>query len=127
MFDAQKDSDDLRLLIVIEEAHLWTLKEVGKDAIKFLDKAVRMLRKKGVGVMLVSHKMSDFDPAMRSSMNMSILFRTKYERDLDAISRVLGNDFSKIAPTLPVGYSIFHLADLSDPSIEAWRPTYSSP
>jgi hypothetical protein len=37
---------------------------------------IRLLRKKGVGVMLVSQKISDFDPAMRSAMNISILFRT---------------------------------------------------
>jgi DNA helicase HerA-like ATPase len=124
-FDSQKDSDELRLLIVVEEAHLWTLREVGKDAIRFLDKAVRMLRKKGVGVMLISHKISDFDPAMRSSMNVSIHFRTKYAGDLDAISKMLGSEFSKVAPSLPVGYSIFHLADVGDPFVVAWRPTYS--
>jgi len=118
-FDSQKDSDELRLLIVVEEAHLWTLKEVGRDAIKFLDKAVRMLRKKGVGVMLVSHKMTDFDPTMRSSMNISILFRTKYQGDIDSISRMLGSEFSNITPALPVGYSIFHLADLGDPFVVA--------
>jgi DNA-binding transcriptional ArsR family regulator/GTPase SAR1 family protein len=126
-FDSQKDSDELRLLIVVEEAHLWTLKEVGKDAIRFLDKAVRMLRKKGVGVMLVSHKISDFDPAMRSAMNISIFFRTKYSGDLDAIGKMLGSEFSKVAPSLPVGNSIFHLADLGDPLVVAWRPTFSQP
>ena len=126
-FDSQKDFDSLRLLIVVEEAHLWTLREVGKYAIKFLDKAVRMLRKKGVGVMLVSHKISDFDPAMRSAMNASILFRTKYEGDLDSIGRMLGSELSKIAPALPVGYSIFHLADLGDPFVLAWRPICSQP
>lgn len=126
-FDSQKDSDELRLLIVVEEAHLWTLKEVGKDAIKFLDKAVRMLRKKGVGVMLVSHKMSDFDPAMRSSMNTSILFRTKYEGDLASMSKMLGSEYSKVVPALPVGHAIFHLADVGDPLVIAWRSTYSQP
>jgi DNA-binding transcriptional ArsR family regulator/GTPase SAR1 family protein len=126
-FELQKDSNEVRLLVVVEEAHLWTLKEVGKDAIRFLDKAVRMLRKKGVGVMLVSHKISDFDPAMRSAMNISIFFRTKYSGDLDTISKVLGSEFSKIAPNLPVGYSIFHLADIGDPCVLAWRSTYSQP
>ena len=86
-----------------------------------------MLRKKGVGVMLVSQKISDFDPAMRSAMNTSILFRTKYEGDLRAIARMLGSDMSRIIPRLPVGYSIFHLADLGDPFVLAWRPTYSEP
>jgi DNA helicase HerA-like ATPase len=126
-FQIQEDSDDLRLLIVVEEAHLWTSRDVSRDAVRFLDSAVRLLRKKGVGVMLVSQKISDFDPAMRSAMNISILFRTKYEGDLKAIARMLGSDMSRIIPGLPVGYSIFHLADLGDPFALAWRPTYSGP
>jgi len=124
-FQFQKDSDNLRLLIAVEEAHLWTSKEVPKDALRFLDNAVRLLRKKGVGVMLISQKVSDFDPAMRSAMNVSILFRTKYEGDLKAIARMLGSETSEVIPKLPVGYSVFHLADLGDPFVLAWRPTYS--
>jgi DNA helicase HerA-like ATPase len=77
--------------------------------------------------MLVSQKISDFDPAMRSAMNSSILFRTKYEGDLKAISRTLGADISDIVPKLPAGYSAFHLADLGGPFVVAWRPTYSAP
>jgi len=86
-----------------------------------------MLRKKGVGVMLVSHKISDFGAAMRSAMNVSIFFRTKYSGDLDAIGKMLGSEFSKVAPNLPVGYSIVHLADIGDPFVITWRPTYSQP
>jgi DNA helicase HerA-like ATPase len=124
-FQIQPDSDDLRLLIVIEEAHLWISKEVPKEAANFLDRVVRLLRKKGIGVMLISHKISDFDAAMRSSMNVSIIFRTKYEGDLDSVSRTLGSEFSKMVPSLPVGYSIFHSADLGDPFVITWRPLYS--
>jgi len=126
-FQFQEDSDELRLLIVVEEAHLWTAKDLPKDALRFLDTAVRLLRKKGVGVMLVSQKISDFDPAMRSAMNISILFRTKYEGDLRAIARMLGSEASEIIPKLPVGCSVFHLADVGDPFVLAWRPTYSLP
>lgn len=60
-FQFQKDSEDLRLLIVVEEAHLWTSKDLPKDAVRFLDSAVRSTMKKGVGVMLISQKISDFD------------------------------------------------------------------
>jgi DNA helicase HerA-like ATPase len=126
-FQFQEDSDDLRLLIVVEEALLWTSKEMPKEAVRFLDSAVKLLRKRGVGVMLVSQKISDFDPAIRSAMNVSILFRTKYEGDLRAIARTLGSEASDIVPKLAVGYSVFHLADLGDPFVLAWRPTYSRP
>ena len=126
-FQFQEDSEELRLLIVVEEAHLWTSKDLPKDAVRFLESAVRLLRKKGVGVMLVSQKISDFDPAMRSAMNISILFRTKYEGDLKAVARMLGRDTSAIVPKLPVGYSVFHLANVGDPFVLAWRPTYSEP
>jgi KaiC/GvpD/RAD55 family RecA-like ATPase len=126
-FQGEADSEDLRLFLVIEEAHLWTSKDVPKEASRFLDRVVRLLRKKGVGVMLVSHKISDFDSAMRSSMNISIIFRTKYEGDLDSIARTMGSDFSKIVPSLTIGYSVFHSADVGSPFVMAWRPTYSQP
>jgi KaiC/GvpD/RAD55 family RecA-like ATPase len=71
-FQLQEDSEGLKRLIVVEEAHLWTSRDLQKDALRFLDSAARLLRKKGVGVMLVSQKMSDFDSAIRSAMNMSI-------------------------------------------------------
>jgi len=77
--------------------------------------------------MLVSQKISDFDPAMRSAMNTSILFRTKYEGDLKSSKRILGTEVSGIIPKLPVGYSVFHLADVGDAFVVAWRPTYSQP
>jgi len=126
-FQTQEDSQDLRLFLVVEEAHLWTSKDVPKDAASFLDRVVRLLRKKGVGVMLISHKISDFDPAMRSSMNISVVFRTKYEGDLDSIARTLGGDIAKIVPSMPVGYSILHSADLGTPFAMTWRPLYSQP
>lgn len=103
------------------------LERPSKEAVRFLDRAVRLLRKKGVGVMLFSRKISDFDPAMRSAMNISVLFRTKYEGDLRAIARMLGTEMSAVIPRLPVGFSIFHLADVGDPFVLAWRPTYSEP
>lgn len=126
-FQFEADSEKLRLLIVVEEAHLWTSKDLPKAAIRFLDSAARLLRKKGVGVMLVSQKISDFDSAMRSTMNISMLFRTKYEGDLRAIGRMLGSEICSVIPKLPVGYSVFHLADIEEPFVVAWCPTYSQP
>lgn len=76
---------------------------------------------------MISHKISDFDAAMRSAMNVSVLFRIKYERDLDRISKILGNnEMSIIIPKLPVGYSVFHLADIGEPFVISWRPVYSN-
>jgi len=80
-----------------------------------------------MGLMLVSQKISDFDPAMRSAMNISILFRTKCDGDLETIARMLGGEMSRIVPKLPVGYSIYHLADVGDAFVVAWRPFYSQP
>ena len=48
-------------------------------------------------------------------------------RDLKAIARMLGSEASEIAPKLPVGHSVFHLADVGDPFVLVWRPTYSQP
>jgi DNA helicase HerA-like ATPase len=124
-FQFQDDSDRLKLLVVVEEAHLWTSRDLPKEAMLFLDSAVRLLRKKGVGIMLISHKISDFDPAMRAAMNINIIFNTKYEGDLNAFGKIFGSKISKLVPRLPVGHSVFHLADIGDPFVTAWRPLYS--
>jgi len=92
-----------------------------------LNSAAKLFRKKGVGVMLISQKIIDFDPAMRYAMNTSILFRTKYEGDLRTIARMLGSETSEVIPKLPVGYSVFHLVDVGDPFVLSWWPTYSEP
>ena len=47
-FQLQEDSEELKRLIVVEEAHLWTSKDLPKDASRFLDSAAKLLRKKGV-------------------------------------------------------------------------------
>jgi hypothetical protein len=46
--------------------------------------------------MLVSKKTTDFDPAMRSTRTISILFRRKYEGDLGAIATTVGNRTSGV-------------------------------
>jgi hypothetical protein len=38
-FQFQEDSNSLRLLLVVEEANLWTSKDLSKDAMRFLDSA----------------------------------------------------------------------------------------
>ena len=39
----------------------------------------------------------------------------------------LGSEISNVVPKLPVGYSVFHLADVGEPFVPTWRPTYSEP
>jgi len=92
-FQFQKDSDKLRLRIVVQEAHLWASRYLPLDAVRFLNKEVRMLRKEGVGVMLFSHKISDLNSGMKSAMDNRVFFGTKCEGDLDAIGKVLGSDY----------------------------------
>lgn len=72
-----RPTENLGLLVVLEEARLLTSKDMPRDAVRFLDSAVKLLRKNGVGVMVVSQKISGFDSATRSAMNVSIIFRTK--------------------------------------------------
>jgi len=61
---------------------------------------------------------------MRSAMNINTLFRKKYDGDLRAIGRMLGSEISSVIPELSIGFSVFHLANVGDPFVNAWRPTY---
>jgi hypothetical protein len=58
--------------------------------------------------MLVSRKTSDFDPAMRSTRTISILFRRKYEGNPRAIARTAGNRTSGVILKLMRGLKTVH-------------------
>ena len=56
---------------------------------------------------LVSQKISDLDPVMRSATNVSVFFRTSYERDLRAITRIVGTEMPAAIPKLPGAIACF--------------------
>jgi DNA helicase HerA-like ATPase len=99
---------------VIEEAHHFLreyIPEVPKSAITILGKSIRELRKKGIGFLVISHKVSDFEGNIRASINTKIYMRTGYEPDLQRIRSFHGSSYAKVVEKLPVGFAMIHYAE----------------
>jgi hypothetical protein len=129
-FYAQPDSDSLELLLVVEEVHRF-LPKFTKDApgeiTLFLDRAVRELRKKGVGTVFISQVLTDFRASIRANTATKILMRTSYDGDIDRATKDMGRAYSKHLSKLKTGQGVVSFADFGKPFFVQFRPPLHSP
>lgn len=106
-YGKMEQTDNLRLLLVVDEAHLFIDQ---KDFENILESATRILRKFGVSCVLLSHTYADFNRGIRSNVQTHIALYTNWARDLSFIKafQVDGTvDYSKLLLSMPEGYGIF--------------------
>ncbi len=115
-FDSQPDSDKLKLLLVIEEAHRFK-----DEASKMLERITRTLRKKGVGCVFVSQKMTDLSPGIRANIATRIWMRNKYLEDKERAKEEIGELSSKLSK-LKTGTGILSSSRFSEPFFVKFRP-----
>ena len=97
-----ESTDNLVLLLVVDEAHQFKQ--------EILEKAVRILRKYGVGLILISHTYADFNRGIRANIQTHIAMYTNWEKDLSFIRQFQqkgGPDYTYLLRHIPEGYGIF--------------------
>lgn len=102
-----EQTSNLKLLLVIDEAHQFN-EEV-------IEKAVRVLRKYGVGIILISHTYTDFGRGIRSNIQTHIALYTNWEKDISFIrgyQHKNGQDFANLLRHMPEGYGIIRSREL---------------
>jgi len=110
-YGKMEQTDNLRLLLVIDEAHLFIDK---KDFENVLESATRILRKFGVSCIFLSHTYADFNRGIRSNVQTHIALYTNWARDLSFIKAFQADgtvDYSKLLLSMPEGYGIFRSRD----------------
>ncbi|AJZ76198.2 DEAD/DEAH box helicase [Candidatus Nitrosotenuis cloacae] len=106
-YGKMEQTDNLRLLVVVDEAHLFIDQ---KDFENVLESATRILRKFGVSCVLLSHTYADFSRGIRSNVQTHIALYTNWARDLSFIKAFQADgtvDYSKLLLSMPEGYGIF--------------------
>lgn len=120
-FDAQPDATErkrLNLLLVIEEAHLFDNLLVKK----MIDRVARTLRKKGVGLLIITQRFVDLDD-VQTNINTKIYMRTAYKPDLERAAIDIGDMASEL-PKLKTGSGVMFSPDIGEPEIVQFRPCF---
>lgn len=118
-FDSQPDSpNELKLLVVVEEAHKFTEKNVWQ----MLDQAAKTLRKKGVGLVFITQGITDLE-SIRANTKFRIYMRIAYDNDTERASKDIG-EYKNLLKSLPAGTGIISFPDFRIPVITKFRPCY---
>jgi hypothetical protein len=119
------ESRELRCLIVYDEVHRLLPKfgGAGKGFLA-LERGVREFRKWGIGLVLISQVLSDFVGEIKANIGMEIQFRTRYEDDLDRISRKYGKEVEVgiIKASVGTGMLVFSEYNRGRPYFISFRP-----
>lgn len=110
-----EESEQLRLLIVIEEAHLFTRRRVAEFAKsaaarveRAIDRCSREARKFGVAMLVVSQKIYDFETSVRQMMRTRLILQNA-DRELVHVSAFI--DDQRQVATLATGTVLIHNSD----------------
>ncbi|MCL5239419.1 MAG: hypothetical protein M1286_03025 [Candidatus Marsarchaeota archaeon] len=95
-FDTRGDSE-LRMLICLEEAQLVFRKENDTAAAQDLVQRIQDFRKKGVGLMLITHNITDIEPSIRRICQTKLYFRQSADVAKFATADLLFSEESKDA------------------------------
>ncbi|MEM2878712.1 MAG: DUF87 domain-containing protein [Candidatus Hadarchaeales archaeon] len=110
----------LKTLLIFDEVHRLLPRFGGTGAgVIQLERAVREFRKWGIGVMLVSQVMGDFEEEIRSNIRTQVQFWTREKEELDRISRTYGEEHMRSVSKAPVGFGM-----LVNPDYNRGRPYY---
>jgi hypothetical protein len=130
IFDLElEESENLRLLIVVEEVHRLLPKYGGKKAYLILEKSVREFRKWGIGLLLTSQVLTDFKAVIRANVETEIQFRTSYEGDINRVKEKYSTIFAKMIPKLKTGIGMLQNPEYNNanPYFIRFRPLLHSP
>lgn len=107
-FMSSEQTNNLKLLLVIDEAHQFVQET--------LEKATRILRKYGIGIVMTSHTYADFSRGIRANIQTHIAMYTNWEKDISFIRQYQQKgsiDFASLLRHIPEGYGIFRSREFS--------------
>lgn len=113
VFDARlEESPKLRTLLIFDEVHrlLPRFGGAGKGVVQ-LERGVREFRKWGVGIVLVSQVISDFEREIRANIRNQIQLWTRDEEELARITEKFGAEYMRSISRASVGHGMYFNPD----------------
>jgi len=113
VFDARlEESPKLRALLIFDEVHrlLPRFGGAGKGVVQ-LERGVREFRKWGVGIVLISQVISDFEKEIRANIRNQIQLWTRDEDELARIAEKFGAEYMRSISRAGVGHGMYFNPD----------------
>jgi hypothetical protein len=111
---------ELKNLIIFDEAHRLLPRFGGSGAGTIqIERAVREFRKWGMGVMLVSQVMGDFEEEIKTNIRTQVQFWTRESAELQRIGKTYGDEHVRSVSKAPIGFGM-----VVNPDYNRGRPYY---
>lgn len=113
VFDARlEESPHLKALIIFDEVHrlLPRFGGAGRGIVQ-LERGVREFRKWGVGIVLISQVISDFEKEIRANIRNQIQLWTRDEDELARITEKFGAEYMRSISRASVGHGMYFNPD----------------
>ena len=117
--DQKGSPKKLRLLLVIEEAHLFS-----GQALEMLINITKTLRQKGVGCLFVSQRLKDLEVGIRSNCSTRIYMNIIDGYDIEEVKKEIG-ELGNQYPYVDQGCGIVILPKVKSPIPAIFRPCFS--
>lgn len=117
-FDVQNDvfPSQCKLLLAVDEAH-----QFKGEALEMLKRVARTLRKKGVGLLIITQGITDMDPVIRTNTATKIYMNIQYPHDVDRAKLEIG-DLADNLRNLQVGEGFAVFPGYMNPFRARFRP-----
>jgi hypothetical protein len=121
VFESQPmEYPELRTLIIFDEVHRLLPRFGGTGAgVIQLERACREFRKWGIGMLLISQIMGDFEEEIRTNIRTQVQFWTREGSELERITRTYGEEHMRSVSKAPVGFGM-----VVNPDYNRGRPYY---
>ena len=125
--ETPNETQQLKTILIFEEIHRILRKYGGTGvALRALERAVREFRKWGIGIILISQVLEDFDLEIRANIGTEFQMRTSYEEDLEKVRLKYGDATAKAVVREETGTAMLHNSNynIGRPYFVQIRPTY---
>jgi hypothetical protein len=121
IFESQpREHPELKTLIIFDEVHRLLPRFGGTGAgVIQLERACREFRKWGIGVMLISQVMGDFEEEIRTNIRTQVQFWTREGAELERITKTYGEEHMRSVSKAPIGFGM-----VVNPDYNRGRPYY---
>jgi len=120
--------NNLKCLLVLDEVHRLLPKFGGGNAYSKLEQSAKEFRKFGIGILLISQVITDFNEIIKNNLETEIQMKTNYDADIKLVKEKYGKEYCQLVCKFTTGIGMVKSLDYNKgrPYFVEFRPLYHS-